>query len=842
MLKNFLSKYFLWLLAAEAVLCTISLSYAPVRSIKLIAAVAAAALVLVGLAAGVGRFPAVRGRLSSTLDHIAANLALFRLLTWACVLVFLAAWVYLFLPVDRQGGALNLYLLSQPLAAWLVVIALEAGLLLFLWRGLRWPLPNGWKAVLKTGALVLTLLLLLWGFVTVTRLGLDPVGVFWYAPGTPLLLVQALFAWMLGLLFLWAENRRNGRNPGPRLDLAVAALLWGAACLLWLSTPVTRPTIFQPTPVAPNFEPYPFSDSANYDVNAQGFLAGQGFSLDPSIKPIYSLFLAFAHMLVGQDYTRIVSLQVIFLALIPAGLYTLGALFSMRPVGLIVAVLFILREKNSIELTNVIQVSHVKLLLSDLPATALMTALMVFFIGWLLKPESRRLWALAAGGVLGMSIVLRAQVVVIIPFLWLGAALAFHQHRRPLFKQGALLMLIGVLASTLPWLGYGYFAQAQVKSPDYLHLLALQFRSGPVEELKQLPGETMQEFDARIQEKMFEYVRANPGLVAHSMVAYFFRNAIQSIAWLPLSPQLETDPASYASRLSFWDDWRGALPGESPILLALHLILLAFGVGALWSRFRHVGLALGLVFIGYVVSLALPMLSGWRFLLPVDWIVAFYIAVGSVELARFGHSLFAHSSHPLPAPVETADAPAKAPSSLPWPRVAVLALLFALTGLSLPLARSLIPVRYLPQTGKQLLASYTATTAHVTVADLPDADAVAAFLQQENALALHGRALYPRFFPSGSGLRSTGWASFIARDYDRLGFYVVGPFPTDVVLPLGQPPSIFPHAADVLVFGCQRDPDVYARRYVQAWVVVVRAENDIFLRASGPMPDCTLGS
>ncbi|MGC1378039.1 MAG: hypothetical protein WA821_17540, partial [Anaerolineales bacterium] len=77
--------------------------------------------------------------------------------------------------------------------------------------------------------------------------------------------------------------------------------------------------------------------------------------------------------------------------------------------------------------------------------------------------------------------------------------------------------------------------------------------------------------------------------------------------------------------------------------------------------------------------------------------------------------------------------------------------------------------------------------------------------------------------------------------YSRLGFYVVGPFPGDVVLPLAQSPAIFPHAADVRVFGCLRDADANNRRFVQAWVVIVHAEKDSFLRASGPAPDCASG-
>lgn len=844
-MKPFLQKYYIWLLALGGAACVWGLSLAPVHSSKLMTAVALVSLLLAALAVWVQRSASARARLSAGLDGIVARPGLFRLLVGINALVFAAGWVWLFLPESRVAGFFSrggsetypYYALTQPLVAWLTACAAQTGLALCLWRGLRWPPSNDWKGIFKTGGMILGILLLLWGLIAVTRLGLEPVGVFWYAPGTPLLLTQALLAWALGILFLFVETRWNGRSPksAPRLDVLVAVLLWALACLLWIATPVTRPTIFQPAPAAPNYAPYPFSDAANYDVNAQGLLVGQGFSLDPSLKPIYSLFLAFLHMLAGQDYTRIVNLQIIFLALIPVLLYLLGRLFSNRPAGLIAAVLFILREKNSLELSNIIQVSHVKLLLSDLPATGLMIALVILLAGWLLKPESRRLWPLAAGGVLGMALVLRAQVIAVIPFILLGAALALYRNRRALLRQGALLLLLGALASALPWLGYGYFANSRLQSPDYVHLLALQFRDVPVADLRQLPGETAQQFDARVQNQMVAYVRQNPALVAQSIAAYFVHNAVQSVSFLPLSPQFETDAVAYTRNLPLWDNWTGDLPVEARLMLALNLALLALGLGALWTRFRHAGLLLLLVFAGYVTSLALPMLSGWRFLLPVDWIVYFYIAIGLMELTLLVRSLLRTQPDPSPAPVTPTMLP---PASLPplsWSRLGILTLCFALINLSLPITQSLIPVRYPPLTKQQLLAAYPQNS------KLPTAAEMGTFLEQKNAVVFYGRALYPRFFAAGTGLHSTGWASFIARDYSRLGFYVVGPFPGDVVLPLAQSPAIFPHAADVRVFGCLRDADANNRRFVQAWVVIVHAEKDSFLRASGPAPDCASG-
>lgn len=821
-MKNFLLRYFFWFLALQGGLC---LYFAPIRSSRLIVTLGLVSLLLAGLAIGLQRSQAARGRLATVLDNITTRPLVFRTMTVLCCLIFAAGWLYLFLPVNSTDEQqLNFYFIYHPLVAWLTLFAFELGLAFLLWRGLRWELLADWKVAFKVGGVALGILLLLWGLIVITRLGLERVGVFWYAPGTPLLLTQVLLAGVLGLCFYLVERRWN--RPGPKLDVLAACLIWALACFLWISTPVTRATNFLPAPVAPNYAPYPFSDTANYDVNAQGLLIGQGFSLDPSLKPIYSLFLAFLHLWGGQNYNNIASLQILFLALIPVGLYGLGSLLSNRPVGLIAALLFILREQNSLALSNIIQVSHVKLLLSDLPATGLMVALMSFTVGWLVKPETRRLWPLAAGGVLGMSLVLRAQIVVIIPFLLLGVALVLYKNRRVLLRQGLLLMLLGTLASTLPWVGYSVFANARLQSPDYLHLLALQFRNSPADDLKQLPGETTQQFDARIQNQMMEYVRQNPTVIVHDMTAYFFRNLVQSVTYLPLSAHIDPYVSVYARRMSFWDEWNGDLPVESRILLALHFAALAFGFAALWRRFRWLALFLPLIFVGYVISLALPMLSGWRFLLPVDWMVNFLIVFGWVELFLLGRSLISPGS----TSVVTTISPTESLSPFSRRRLGMLTAFFLLMNASLPVAQAVIPVRYPLQTKEQLLAVYPNTP------KLPTALEMDKFLSQKNAVAVYGRALYPRFYDAGGGLRSTGWASFIARDYNRVGFYVVGATSGDVVLPLAQPPASFPHASDVRIFGCLREPNANNRRYIQAWVVIIN--ETIYLRATGPAPDC----
>lgn len=74
-----------------------------------------------------------------------------------------------------------------------------------------------------------------------------------------------------------------------------------------------------------------------------------------------------------------------------------------------------------------------------------------------------------------------------------------------------------------------------------------------------------------------------------------------------------------------------------------------------------------------------------------------------------------------------------------------------------------------------------------------------------------GRVLYPRFFSKNDGLASANpWPAYAFHDYPRIGFLLLNQTSVSVVFPTKRI-SEFPHAADVIVLGCQRDGYVEAR-------------------------------
>ena len=74
-----------------------------------------------------------------------------------------------------------------------------------------------------------------------------------------------------------------------------------------------------------------------------------------------------------------------------------------------------------------------------------------------------------------------------------------------------------------------------------------------------------------------------------------------------------------------------------------------------------------------------------------------------------------------------------------------------------------------------------------------------------------GRVLYPRFFSKNDGLASTNpWPAYAFHDYPRIGFLLLNQTNISVVFPTKKIAQ-FPHAADAIILGCQRDGYVEAR-------------------------------
>ena len=148
---------------------------------------------------------------------------------------------------------------------------------------------------------------------------------------------------------------------------------------------------------------------------------------------------------------------------------------------------------------------------------------------------------------------------------------------------------------------------------------------------------------------------------------------------------------------------------------------------------------------------------------------------------------------------------ARAQSKRALPELILFSSVFAFIGALPWMAEKLAPPRYDDQSQEILKEKI------VVVSNAPVRDEIDTFLSQPDAFIQMGRVLYPRFFAKDDGLSSTNpWPAFAIRDYPRLGFVLLNQNTTWVVFPTKKI-SDFPHAADAIVLGCQRDNYIEAR-------------------------------
>ena len=314
-----------------------------------------------------------------------------------------------------------------------------------------------YKKSIKSFSLILILVLILLGvtglYISLTGMGIAPVYKGDWArglPAVPLLEWQIILACVFCVGMVIVESNEKILKI-PRLDLWIALAVWLAAVVLWLGQPIV-PNSTALEPRAPNFEVYPFSDAQTYDEFSQSVLIGNGFGANEiPQRPLYVVFLIFLHVLVGQDYGRMIVLQTMVFALFPVLLYLFGREFFGRPIGISIALLAILRDYTS----NLVSpftgnLSYSKLYLSEIPTAMLLILFLLIGIRWI-KSGFPLFSGFLMGGVLGVAMLIRTQVVVALPIIILFAFLYAPKNLKPLLKS-ILLMMIMLLLVIAPWI------------------------------------------------------------------------------------------------------------------------------------------------------------------------------------------------------------------------------------------------------------------------------------------------------------------------------------------------------------------------------------------------------
>ena len=750
---------------------------------------------------------------------------IFRALAISSPLLFLTFGLILFLLryLDPAATA-SYYERARPALTYLLFLAAQTSLWLAALRnGIH--LKSMWtrRAVFVGAGIVLAVFLAVWLLIALTGLGITEDPSYWSEPGVPILGWQLLLALLFSALCLLPSASRPlssaFRPPSafrllPSASRLLPPALYLLALVLWLSVPLTslRNSFYAPiTP--PYLQPFPASDAAYYDTSAQSLLMGFGFVQHIPTRPLFIVFLAALHALLGQDYARLIFGQTLLLALFPVALYLLGKRLHSRAAGVTVALLAILREWNSLLVASDVRVSNTKMLLSDFVTTLALTAFLLLVLRWFRERRDGSLLAFVSGGALGLLLLLRTQSAFLAPGVLLLAFPIFWPKWKTWLAQ-SVLFAAGLALAISPWPARNYFVAGQLSldDPTQVKNVASMYGGGtPSSNLDQFAGQSPEEASRFVVDTILH----RPAYVAGFVTNQFLANSIDTLLVLPIFARYDGLSAPIHP---YWYEWDGHPSTANALLFLVYLAVISLGIAAAWKRLRWAGLLPLVFFVCYALSTSLARYSGWRYIFPADWVGYFYFALGAAEFFSLAALVFGASGEAdRHTGTQVDPSPAARHPSLVF--FLLSSFIFLFLG-SLPwLTESIIPRTTLP-----CADSVPACLAAAGV----DEARTAAFLGQPDALALSGRVLYPRYFSRGNGLASTNPnPAYAPRDFPRMGFYLLAPDGvTQTVLPMkGARP--FPNAADALLLGCQRGD------YVEARLVFFPATGEAF--ENGPL-------
>ena len=362
-----------------------------------------------------------------------------------------------------------------PFLLWVLIFSFEAILAITI---IFWPYQNRTKFVfpvqeIKYSVLALFIFCLLWLFISISGVGTfaDKGGV--RPPTVYISYIQILMAMIItfefGLIKTLAHILLNSDHYqifSKIFNVLICITIWVSAVILWNNEPLTK-AWFELGPYPPKGDFYPVEDSFRFDFPAQVAIIGNGLNNHQYIdNPFYVFFVLLLRLLAGQEYNKIILIQIEVLAFFPLILYEIGRILHRPYAGLFAAFLVILREASSIQFSFERWVPSVKILVTEPFITLLLGLFTLFVIRWLMD-KSENPWNLMfAGGFLGLSTLVRANPWFLLPLTVLLIFIKTHFHIKRTIKASFWFCLV-VLASIAPWM---VRSQEAINTVSYAHL------------------------------------------------------------------------------------------------------------------------------------------------------------------------------------------------------------------------------------------------------------------------------------------------------------------------------------------------------------------------------------
>ena len=786
---------------------------------------------------------------------------------WGAVAGLTSGWIVYFTPLYHWGNYQDYFLRISPFIVWFMFVSALTFVIAWIEKyGFHWQslsnIAHVQKKALSIALISMAIFILIWVFVAVTGLGLWVSDGYWYGAGVPILGLQIALAFAIGIGFFFLERSSLSKYIPAWSDLLFFFLLWGLTAFLWVREPLPS-SFFAPGPYLPDYQYHPFSDAATFDLGSQFALIGQGINNGEYFdRALYMAFLVFLHKFAGQDYTQVVALQAAIYAVFPGILYCLGKAIYSRSFGVILAVLAILRGINGIAASTMIDLANQKQMLTDFPTAIFVAWFALMIVRWLKAPAKNYLYSIWAGGIVGLAVMLRTNALFLLLFAALLVGIVYWRQKLRGMLVG-FLIVIAMFAGTFAWGAYNDKSVFDV----YIYRILLVIRARypqpatptPTPQGSENPAfnTARQAMDMNVSFPIMSSLNSitaspvqsssvvmplpnGPEVAAQIkpipvfVTIHFLHNIIESVFILPTSAVFYDLSHTVKGAAPFWESyWNGGFAVSARIFLMINLFLIALGMGASWKSAGLSGLVPLGTFLFYNLANAFARTSGGRYVVPMDWIVLFYFALGLFQIILWGMTLFG-----LKDDTEKITTNQNEIESLSWTweplkKAPLIIFFFLFIGASLLLSERLYPRRYTAQSQTELF-SLLEREGHIQEMGFDSATLLAVSEQWPNFKVVIGRALYPRYFSENKGIPKNRYP-YNEMGFPRIAFTMIGPGGWNyVVLPEDEVPY-FPNASDVIVLGCQEGANIDALA-----VVVIDKQTVVYVRQPVSQLQCPL--
>ncbi len=404
---------------------------------------------------------------------------------------------------------------------------------------------------------------------------------------------------------------------------------------------------FSIQPQKPFFQPFPFSDARVHDLGALSIIKGWGINFgEYTDKPFYMVFLAILHWFAGYDYNLISQLQIFVLALIGPVLYLFGKSFHSRFLGLLISQFILIRQRNAIVLSTTIASVNPRLLTTEVLTLLCLIVLNWLVFLWLNKHKENSLIPFAIGGVLGIASLIRMNPLILLPTILLFSLLVMWKRRTKWLKH-AIAIIAGFMLLITPWLVTGRNVNGQpylyLKFLDVINIRyrpeGMELRTAPklalVEPLRNKNTYRGIQIHSDGDEPPVD-IHSFPGFV----INHFLYNSVGAFVALPDSFLPQDQILSSLAERPYWveanrSNWAVEIDTRQIPFIIINLCLLGIGIGWSWKHWKWAGIFPIYFFGVYSLSLGLARSSGSRYLVPIDWVIFFYFAIGVTQMLSF---------------------------------------------------------------------------------------------------------------------------------------------------------------------------------------------------------------